>query len=69
MSSINWKPAALAPKDQRFLALAYTDVDPPMMVILKWCDVYQCFWLDPTEASEYDPDRWTVVKWTWLPDV
>lgn len=72
MSSINWKPAVLAPKDQRFLALAHVDtspVEPPMLVILKWCDTYQCFWLDPTEASHFDPERWVVVKWRWLPDV
>lgn len=58
-----------APKDRRILA--YGIVSPesaPGWGTVKWNATYRVWNLDPTEASEYDPESCDIWHWQDLPD-
>ena len=61
---MTWKSMDSAPKDgTRILALCPEDG----VITMAWCKTYSCWWQDPTEAFEYDPEKRHPTKWMKLP--
>jgi hypothetical protein len=57
-----------APKDRRILAYGVLGLESePGWGTVKWCSTYDAWYLDPTEATEYDPEKCNIWHWQDLP--
>lgn len=63
-----WKLIESAPRDgSRILVFVPVEAEWDGVMTAKWCETYDCWWGDPNEASEYDPDALEPTHWMSLP--
>jgi hypothetical protein len=58
-----------APKDRRILAFGRcAGEDEKGWATVKWCGVYSEWWVDPTDATEFEPQPCRLTHWMPLPE-
>jgi hypothetical protein len=57
-----------APKDRRILGFGRCGFESEEgWATVRWCKTYSVWWVDPNEATEYDPESCELTHWLPLP--